>query len=65
MFSQTSPKKKSSTCKSIIIQVVVNTIFGVMILPLIKVINIFDSTKLHPHHVVHKRNQYQSPVLKT
>ena len=44
MFSQTSPKKKSSPCKSIIIQVVVNTIFGVMILTLIKVINIFDST---------------------
>ena len=41
-----APKKKSSPCNSIIIPVVVNTIFGVMIFPLIKVINILDSTML-------------------
>jgi hypothetical protein len=38
------PKKKSNPCKSISNLVVVNTIFGVKVFHLIKVIKIVDST---------------------
>jgi hypothetical protein len=42
--TSSAPKKKSNPCKSISIPVVVNTIFGVKVFHLIKVIKIVDST---------------------